>query len=196
MPPLLDKSFYIGDDVVGIARSLLGCIIQSRVNGITTSGIITETEAYRGPEDKASHAYNNRRTPRTNTMFEEGGTSYIYLCYGIHHLFNVVTGPRDIPHAVLIRAIRPLENIPAMLERRGFNRATNSLTNGPGKWTQAMGITTQLDNIPLYTTHSLIQIYEGISISKDEIIVSPRVGIDYAEEWIGKPWRFIVKNKV
>ena len=107
----LKKSFFLRNDVIAISKDLLGKILVTNFNGILTSGKIVETEAYMGPEDKASHAYNGRRTPRTETMFLTGGVSYVYLCYGIHNLFNIVTNKKNIPHAVLIRAIEPFDGI-------------------------------------------------------------------------------------
>ncbi len=112
--------WYLREDVVNLAQELLGKVIRTEFDGVVTSAIITETEADRGPEDRASHAWNNRRTARTETMFAEGGVAYVYLCYGIHHLFNVVTGPKDLPHAVLLRAVEPVEGLEAMLQRRGL----------------------------------------------------------------------------
>jgi DNA-3-methyladenine glycosylase len=134
----LSPDFYTRDDVLTISKELLGKVIVTRFDGILTSGMIVETEAYRGPEDRASHAWNNRYTARTKTMFEKGGTAYIYRCYGIHHLFNVVTAGEGVPHAVLIRAIAPLDNIEAMLERRKFERLKPQLTMGPGTLSMAL----------------------------------------------------------
>ncbi len=192
---LLLREFYNDEDVVSIAKQLLGKRIVSRAGGFETSGIIVETEAYRAPEDKASHAYGNRRTKRTNTMFGKPGTAYIYLVYGFHHLFNVVTAPENVAHAVLIRAVEPIEGIDVMLERRNKTSPGYDLTNGPGKWTQAFGITTGLNGLDLTSKDSLIQIFDtGTKIPDDKIIASPRVGIDYAEEWAEKPWRFRIKG--
>ena len=134
---LLDPSYFLEEDVVFIARDLLGKEILANIDGLICRARITETEAYRAPDDRACHAYENRRTPRTETMFAEGGTAYLYLCYGIHHLFNVVTGPADVAHAVLIRAVEPLENEALMLQRRGLKKLTPALTAGPGRWTKA-----------------------------------------------------------
>src|ERR1700739_2187259 len=116
--PTLKRSFYLQEDVVLVAKDLLGKGLCTHINGKFTSGIITETEAYAGVFDKASHAFGGKRTPRNENMYARGGTLYVYLCYGIHHLFNVVTNNEDIPHAVLIRAIKPLEGIETILKRR------------------------------------------------------------------------------
>ncbi len=192
---LLPREFYKNEDVVFLAKQLLGKHIFSHAGGYKTSGIIVETEAYRAPEDKASHAYGNKKTNRTKTMFEKPGTAYIYLVYGFHHLFNVVTAPEDVAHAVLIRAVEPLEGIDKMFERRNRISPGFDLTNGPGKWTQAFGITTDLNGLDLSAMDSLIQIFDpGVNIPDDKIIAGPRVGIDYAEEWAKKPWRFRIKD--
>ena len=192
---LLPREFYKNEDVVFLAKQLLGKKIISFVDGYKTSGIIVETEAYRAPEDKASHAYGNKKTNRTKTMFGKPGTAYIYLVYGFHHLFNVVTAPEDVAHAVLVRAVEPIIGIDIMLERRNRTSSDFDLTNGPGKWTQAFGITTDLNGLDLSAMDSLIQIFDpGIKITDDKIIASPRVGIDYAEEWTDKPWRFRIKG--
>src|ERR1017187_7820728 len=123
----LKREFYLREDVVQIAKELLGKVLFTNIGGKITAGIITETEAYAGITDKASHAYNNRRTPRTETMYAEGGVAYVYLCYGIHHLFNVVTAQKDTPHAVLIRAIKPIEGIPAILKRRNKTKIDKTI---------------------------------------------------------------------
>src|ERR1700739_2478114 len=114
----LKKAYYLQQDVVAIACNLLGKKLCTHINGVYTAGIITETEAYAGANDKASHAYNNKRTPRNEVMYHEGGKGYVYLCYGLHHLFNVVTNIKDVPHAVLIRAIKPVDGIEHVLKRR------------------------------------------------------------------------------
>ena len=192
---LLNSEFYKNEDVVFLAKQLLGKKIISYVGGNITSGIIVETEAYQAPEDKASHAYGNKRTSRTATMFGKPGLAYIYLVYGIHHLFNVVTAPENIAHAVLIRAVEPLEGIDIMLKRRNKTSPVYELTNGPGKWTKAFGITVELNGQNLTDKNSLIQIYNSeLIINDDQILKGPRVGIDYAEEWATKPWRFRLKE--
>lgn len=195
MGELLEPSYFLEEDVVYMARDLLGKEILTNIDGQVCRARITETEAYRAPDDKACHAYSNRRTSRTETMFSEGGTAYIYLCYGIHHLFNVVTGPADMAHAVLIRAVEPLDNIDLMLQRRGMKKVTPALTAGPGRWTQAMGITTSLDSIKLYSPDSPIQLYAGEGITEDEkIATSTRIGVDYAGDCALRPWRFFIEK--
>ena len=128
----LTRDFYLQEDVVKISRELLGKVLCTKFNGKFTSGIITETEAYAGIPDKASHAYNGRRTKRTEVMYGMGGTAYVYLCYGIHHLFNIVTNKKDIPHAVLIRAVKPLDGIDLILKRRNQKKLTEKISSGPG----------------------------------------------------------------
>ena len=190
---MLPKSFYQREDVLQISKELLGKHLVTNFDGIRTVGKIVETEAYRGPEDKACHAYNNRRTKRTETMFAKGGVAYVYLCYGIHHLFNVVTGKQDVPHAILIRAVEPVEGMDVMLARRKFTKIKTTLTAGPGTLTKALGITTAHDTLDL--TGNQIWIEDtGEEIKEKNIIASPRVGVAYAQEDALLPWRFRVKN--
>lgn len=189
---LLPKAYYLHEDVVTIAQSLLGKILETNHNGIITAGRIIETEAYRAPEDRASHAWNNRRTPRTETMFQEGGRAYIYLCYGIHHLFNVVTGPAEVPHAVLIRALIPLEGQETMQERRGRKVPFQRLCNGPGSLSRALGIHTHWDGEDL--TRGRIRIWEdGFTTEKKHIQSLPMVGVEYAGADALLPWRFLLQ---
>lgn len=186
----LPKDFYLRDDVVQISKDLLGKELFTSVDGIITSGIITETEAYAGAIDKASHAFGNRRTARTETMFAEGGTSYVYLCYGIHSLFNVVTNQTDIPHAVLIRGIKPKEGLDTILARRNSNYLKKDLTIGPGKVCLALGINYQQHN-KLNLQGNLVWIEDnGIKVKATDILAGPRVGVDYAGEDALLPYRF------
>lgn len=194
MKKLLDKSYFLNRDVLDLSKDLLGKSIETIFNGRLTSGIIVETEAYRAPEDKGSHAFGNKRTKRTETMFKEGGIAYVYLCYGIHHLFNIVVGPEDTAHAILIRAIEPLDGIDIM-ERRREVKSIKQYGNGPGKLSAALGIKTINNGAPLNQETSQIKIYNlGNSYSADQIIESPRVGIAYADDWANKPWRFRLKD--
>lgn len=188
----LDKTFYQRDDVIQISKELLGKYLYTRWNGITTGGIITETEAYAGINDKASHAYGNRKTKRTQVMYETGGTAYVYLCYGIHSLFNVVTNKEGIPHAVLIRAIQPVEGIDIILKRRNKILPDKSLTTGPGSVTQALGIHFSHTGISLRSNKIWIE-DKGLTIPDNEIIIGPRVGIDYAGEDAKLPYRFRIQ---
>lgn len=190
---VLPRQFYLDDDVVKLSKKLLGKVLITNFEKMTTSGLITETEAYRGPEDRGSHAYDNRRTNRTEVMFQEGGRSYIYLCYGIHHLFNVVTNVEGIPHAVLIRALFPLEGTEVMACRRKKSANFKNLTQGPGSVTQALGVTTQYNGLELTSPPIWIE-DRGISIPSDVIEQNSRVGIDYAGEDAQLPWRFTIMN--
>jgi len=190
----LSADFYRREDTVQIAKELLGKVVITEFNGLLTSARIVETEAYKAPEDKACHAYLNRNTKRTSTMFLPGGVAYIYLCYGIHHLFNVVTGPEGAAHAVLIRAVEPLTGLDTMLQRRGFEKLKPQLSAGPGVMSKALGIEKQYDAISLTEPAGLIRIADAPLLTASEIIASPRVGIDYAEECVDWPWRFYQRD--
>ncbi|MFN0175909.1 MAG: DNA-3-methyladenine glycosylase [Saprospiraceae bacterium] len=217
----LPLDFFIRTDVVQIARELLGKVLVTEFDGQRTSGRITETEAYRAPDDRASHAFGNRRTARTEVMFQEAGRAYIYLCYGIHHLFNVVTAPAETAHAVLIRAIEPIDGIDIMQQRRYASRqrsddlessdrrartssddskssdeyAMPKLTTGPGALSQALGLTTEYTGQSLLATDSPIWIEDWYEkILEDDIATGPRIGVDYAGECAAWHWRFWLKN--
>src|SRR5690625_831494 len=178
----LQKSFYLREDVVQLAKELLGSRLITHFDGKKTAGIIVETEAYAGAADKASHAYGGKRTGRTETMYAEGGIAYVYLCYGIHHLFNIVVAPEGLPHAILIRGIEPVAGISYMLKRCKKKKLSPKLTNGPGKLTRALGISTSQNGISLLDD-SPIWIEEGEKrLADKEIITSPRIGVDYAGE--------------
>jgi DNA-3-methyladenine glycosylase len=190
---ILKTAFYDRPAVVPVARALLGKILVTVFEGQRTSGRIVETEAYNGVVDGASHAWSGRRTRRTEVMFGPGGVAYVYLIYGIHHLFNVVTNKRGTPHAVLVRALEPLEGIPVMLQRTGKEKLDHSLTRGPGNLSRALG---------LHTTHTGISLLgEEIFIADDgyrprrgEIVATPRIGVDYAGEDAALPYRFFIKG--
>lgn len=160
------------EDVVQVARDLLGKVLYTKINGQLTAGIITETEAYAGVTDRASHAYNDRRTNRTEVMYARGGTAYVYLCYGIHHLFNVVTNKKDIPHAVLVRAIKPFKGVEIMLKRRKRLKADEKLCSGPGTVSQALGIISINTGADLLGKVIWIE-DKGIKIPKKDIIKTP-----------------------
>ena len=189
----LTRAFYHNEDVVDIAQKLLGKLLCTNVNGKFTAASIVETEAYCGATDKACHAHLNRRTKRTEIMFGDGGYAYVYLCYGIHHLFNIVTNKSGKADAVLIRAVEPVEGIETMLERRKMDKTAYRLTAGPGILSQALGIKTSHYATDL--TGSLIWLEDHkVIFNKNEIISSPRVGIDYAGEDALLPWRFRIAN--
>ena len=186
----LGRDFYLREDVVKISKDLLGKYLFTKINNKHTAAIITETEAYAGITDKASHAFNNRRTARTEIMFAEGGVSYIYLCYGIHHLFNVVTNVEGIPHAVLIRAVKPMEGIDIILKRRNATKVHSKIAGGPGTVSQALGIKTIHSGLGLTGNKIWIE-DKGIKIIDNNIITGPRIGVDYAGEDAKLPYRFI-----
>ncbi len=189
---MLPEDFYTRKHVVQIAKDLLGKVLVTDFEEGRTSGIIVETEAYAGVGDKASHAYGGRRTTRTETMYSRGGVAYVYLCYGIHHLFNVVTNVQDIPHAILVRAIEPLEGIDIMLARRNKEKLTPQLTAGPGAMSQALGISTGHTGLAL-NTHIFIE-DRGIKVRKTDIVSGTRVGVAYALEDAYLPYRFWIKG--
>ena len=194
MSGVLAEAYYQDQDVLSLSKSLLGKFLCTRIDGLYTSGIIVETEAYKAPHDKACHAYQNRRTPRTETMFMAGGICYIYLCYGIHHLFNIVTGAAGQAHAVLIRAIEPAEGVEAMLKRRNQDQVGPYLTAGPGRLTQALGLSITHNGYLLQPETGIWIEDRGSKPAPGTIISSPRVGVDYAEECASWDWRFRIKE--
>ncbi|GAB4229931.1 MAG: DNA-3-methyladenine glycosylase [Ekhidna sp.] len=185
----LPRSFYERGDVVKIAKELLGMVLFTKIEGQLVAGRIVETEAYCGRGDKACHA-NNKRTPRTEVMYQRGGTAYVYLCYGIHHLFNVVTNTEGLADAVLIRALEPIVGMEYMKERR--NHPKGKLTSGPGTLSQAMGIKVSMSGVDL--TGEEIWIGKPEGLKKIEITEDLRIGVDYAEEDALRPWRFVIKD--
>ncbi len=189
----LEAAFYQRRNVLVIAKELLGKILVTNWEGITTSGRIVECEAYNGVMDKASHAVGGRRTARNEIMYGAGGFSYVYPCYGIHHLFNVVTNLEEIPHAILIRAVEPLQGIEEMLLRTGKRKLDHTLTRGPGNVSKALGIYTKHNGIFLADEKLFIADDEK-RYKKNEIASSPRIGVDYAGEDAKLPYRFYVKG--
>jgi DNA-3-methyladenine glycosylase len=199
MSRILSPSFYQRDDVVAIARELIGKVLVSRVNGNVTSGMITETEAYAGITDRASHAFGGKRSNRTKIMYEPGGVAYIYLCYGVHSLFNVVTNTRDIPHAVLIRGIIPWKGGATMAERIGKNKTDYLAGYGPGKVSRLLNIHFNFSGIELkpgYGTEPFSVWIEdhGVAILPGEIIAHKRIGVDYAGVDAALPYRFTIEK--
>ncbi len=178
---------------MALAKDLIGKVLYTNVKGKISAGIITETEAYEGITDKASHAYNNKRTPRTETMFCKGGVSYVYLIYGMYHLFNVVTNQKDVPHAVLIRAIYPYHNLPLILKRRQAQKWHKNLLNGPGKLTLGLGINKHHNKTDL-TSNTIWIEDKNIKIPQSKIKTTARIGIDYAQEDALLPYRFVIDN--
>ena len=189
----LPESFYIGTNVVYQAKSLLGKYLFTSIDSAITGGYIVETEAYNGFIDKASHAYGNRLTPRTQTMFMQGGIAYVYLCYGIHEMFNVVTSVKGQPHAILIRAIQPTDGIEIMLFRRNMQTLKSNITQGPGSVAKALGISRAINAISLQSDTLWIE-DRGLSFEDQDIAAVPRVGVDYAGEDALLPYRFYVKG--
>lgn len=188
----LPREFYTRPDVLKVARDLLGkLLVVPTTNRRRVSGMIVEVEAYRGPEDRASHAYGGRRTKRTETMYQTGGLAYVYFVYGMYHQFNVVSNVQDIPHAILVRALQPVEGIEFMRKRR-HTHPDHNLTNGPGKLCIAMGIDREFDRADLLGDRVWLEDYE--TISPQRIAKGPRIGIDYAEDWISKPWRLWIRD--
>ncbi|MGE5677690.1 MAG: DNA-3-methyladenine glycosylase [Pseudomonadota bacterium] len=194
----LDRNFYLLDTLT-VARELLGKELVHVVDGFTVAGRIVETEAYIGPEDKGSHSFGGRRTERNEVMYRIGGTSYVYLIYGMHHCFNVVTGPEGKPEAVLIRAVEPIIGAEHMsLLRYGMELETLSerkkaeLCNGPGKLCRAMGIGKKENGADLCGDSLFLRTPQ--TSQAFVIKSSPRINIDYAGEYKDKPWRFFVEG--
>ncbi len=188
----LTRDFYTRSNTLRVARELLGKrLVVPDENGERVSGLIVETEAYQGVLDKAAHSYGNRRTQRTESMYQPGGMAYVYFIYGMYYQFNVVTNVEGVPHAILVRAVEPVEGIDVMRRRRPVGKDIN-LTNGPGKLCIAMNINRRLDRADLLGTEVWIE--DGEKIATKQIASGPRIGIGYAEEYIEKPWRFWVKS--
>lgn len=189
----ISKDFYQNINVTEIAVQLLGKQLFTNINGELTGGIIVETEAYNGITDKASHAYGGRFTDRTKTMYKEGGVSYVYLCYGIHYLFNVVTGPLNCPQAVLIRAIEPLVGLDIMLRRRNMTTFKPAVCSGPGALSKALGITKGLNDEDLGGSEIWIEDVD-CDVYSQKVLTAKRIGVDYAQEDALLPWRFYVEG--
>ena len=188
----LPRTFYTRDDVVAISRELLGKYLVTNFENQLTAGIIVETEAYNGRNDRGCHAF-QRRTKRTEVMYRVGGFSYVYLCYGIHHLFNITTNQEGFADAILIRAIEPIEGVSTMQERRRLEKIIPRLTSGPGCVSQALGISTSHYGEDLLGDMIWVE-DRNHSIPKSKVVAGPRVGIDYAGEDAKLPWRFRIKD--
>ena len=188
----LPLSFYLRADVVQIAKDLLGKVLVTDWGEGRTTGRIVETEAYQGTEDRASHA-SKGRTDRTEVMFGEGGTAYVYLCYGVHQMFNIVTNKQDTPDAVLIRAVEPLEGGDIMLQRTGKKKLDPSVTSGPGRVGKAFGFHTSQCGL-LLTGDELYMADDGYQLPEDKLGTSPRVGVDYAGEHAAWHYRFFING--
>ena len=188
---LLSRAFYLQDDVVAIARDLIGMTLHTRIDGRYVSAIISETEAYAGVDDGASHAFGGRLTARNRTMYAEGGRAYVYICYGIHHLFNIVTHQEGIPHAVLVRGVRVLDGVEHVERRRGRRNPT---TEGPGTAAQAMGIRRVHDGTDLLGPTIWIE-DDGTRYPANAIVSGPRIGVAYAGNDAILPYRFLLRTR-
>lgn len=189
----LPVQFYRRENVLQIGKELLGKILVTKFGGSFCSGRIVELEVYSGIDDRASHAFGGRRTRRNEVMYAAGGVAYVYLCYGIHHLFNVVTNKKEVPHAILIRALEPLQGMDVMLKRTGKTKPDASLTRGPGNLSRAMGILTAHSGT-LLSDDTIYIAGDGHLYPEKEIGVSPRIGVDYAGKDAFLPYRFYVKE--
>lgn len=195
----LKVDFYQRNNVLQIAKDLLGKILITKWNGPDgyrdeTSGRIVEVEAYNGVMDKASHAAGGKRTKRNEIMYGQGGMSYVYLCYGIHHLFNVVTNKPGTPHAILIRALEPIKGIDLMLERTGKKKLDNTLTRGPGNVSKALGISFKVHSGLSLQSKEFFFAEDDFLLNRKDILSSPRIGVDYAGEDAMLPYRFFIKG--
>ncbi|MFW6046404.1 MAG: DNA-3-methyladenine glycosylase [Candidatus Woesearchaeota archaeon] len=189
----LNYEFY-NTDALTLAKKLLGKIIVRNINGKKVKCMITETEAYVGPEDKACHAYNNKKTKRTKVMFKKAGISYIYLIYGMYHCFNIVCGDVGKPEAVLIRSVKPINGIKVIKKNRDIkSNKLYDLTNGPGKLCQAMSIDMSFNDYNL-VEGDIFYLEENKEIYDFNMSSSPRINIDYAKDYKNKPWRFFIKD--
>ncbi|MBS1682856.1 MAG: DNA-3-methyladenine glycosylase [Bacteroidetes bacterium] len=186
----LPLEFYLRKNVTTIAKDLLGKILCTRIKNATTSGMIIETEAY-SCRERGSHAFRGK-TKRNEVMYENGGIAYVYLCYGIHEMFNVVTNVKDKAEAVLIRALSPLDGTATMMQRMNTD-SLKRITSGPGKLTKALNIDRSFNGMSLSNNELWIE-DRGIAIHTKDIVCGPRIGIDYAGEDAKLPWRFYLKE--
>lgn len=191
----LPRDFYTRTDVNEIARELLGKVLFTRFDDGVTGGIITEVEAYCGRNDKACHANNNRRTRRTEIIYHQGGKAYVYLCYGIHHLFNVVTNVEDVADAILVRSVVPFEGRQTMIRRRRLENRKGKIASGPGAMSQALGIKTHHYGVDLLGDTIWIE-DRGINFTDQQVITGKRIGVEYAGEDAEKPWRYYINEKL
>jgi len=191
---ILPPEFYRRGGVTEIARELLGKELVCMQDGVVVSGLITETEAYAGVTDRASHAYGGRCSARTEVMYREGGVAYIYLCYGIHSMFNVVTNRKGIPDAILIRAIRPLHGLQLMQQRAGVPHSPDRIGNGPGKVSRILGLHYSESGIPLTGPKVFIR-HTALVVREEMVQTGPRIGVDYAGEDALLPYRFRIEDE-
>src|SRR6185295_16106749 len=189
----LPKSFYSRKDVVSIARELVGKILVTNFDGNVTSGRIVETEAYVALTDKASHSFGGRRTSRNEHMYAACATAYVYICYGMHQMFNIVTNEKEVPDAVLIRAIEPLQGIDIMLQRTGKSKLDYTLTKGPGNVGKALGISKQHSGLHLLDDEIYL-LSDGFALHKNDVGVSSRIGVEGAGADALLPYRFYIRG--
>lgn len=194
MSQKLPLSYYQQNDVVYLAKNLIGKKVVSNINGERTSGIITETEAYRGYDDKACHAHLGRFTDRTKVMYEPGGVAYVYLCYGIHHLFNIITNIDGNADAILIRAVEPVQGVEIMLKRRGKKKLDKTLTSGPGNFSKAFALDKSHYGAGLTGDEVWIEKNDLLRFRESDITSTTRIGIDYAGDDKHLPWRFYLNT--
>lgn len=193
MPKRLQRDFY-HQDVVKLAQALLGKVFVRIENGLRLSGKIVETEAYLGIPDKAAHTVGGRRTQRNASMWQDGGTLYVYFTYGMHHCMNIVAQQANEPVAVLIRALEPIDGIDMMYTRRKVARKDHQLCSGPAKLCQALNINRDQDGIDLVTDDQLWIEDHSIKVPRNAIASGPRIGVHYAQEWAEKPYRFWIED--
>ena len=191
----LPLSFYKRNDVLQIARDMLGKIVFTNIGGEVTSGRIVETEAYNGILDKASHAFGGRRTSRNEHMYYAAGTAYIYVCYGMHQMLNIVTNGKGIPDAVLIRAVEPMVGLDIMAGRTGKNKSDTSITRGPGNVGKALGIQKRYSGIGLLD-EVIYLADDGLQIPESAIGISSRIGVESAGTDALLPYRFFIKGNI
>lgn len=189
-PRRLTRADYADPRPSRVARFFLGKFLCVQAADGYAEGMITETEAYGGPEDKASHAFRNRRTARTETMFAPGGVAYVYFCYGMHRLFNIVTGPQDSPQAVLVRAVRITAGHDLVRPRRK-GIAEKDWASGPGRVCAALGIEMDHNRHDLLLGGKIWIEDRGVKVPARDVKRTPRIGVDYAGTWALKPWRFV-----
>lgn len=191
----LPESYYHSPDVVALSRDLIGKYLFTNIDGEIAGGYIVETEAYAGVNDRAAHSYGGKLTPRTQTMYMKGGVSYVYLCYGIHEMFNVVVSEEGHPHAILVRAIQPTDGLDVMLSRRKMEFMKPNITKGPGSVAKALGISRKINAVSLQSDVIWIE-DRGLTFPDKDLAAGPRVGVDYAGNDALLPYRFYVKENI
>jgi DNA-3-methyladenine glycosylase len=191
----LPEAYYHNPDVVALSRDLIGKYLFTSIDGEITGGYIIETEAYAGLIDRASHSFGGKVTPRTKTLYMQGGVSYVYLCYGIHEMFNIVTSVEGQPHAILIRAIQPTHGLDIMMLRRGMEAVKPNITKGPGSVAKALGISRKINALSMLSDTIWIE-DRGLTFPDAEVVAGPRIGVNYAGEDALLPYRFYVKGNI